>query len=383
MKKKRLFTPGPTEVPPKTLLDTAKPVIHHRKQDFKNLLKDATGKLKKVLGTDGEIFTFASSGTGAMEAAVVNFTSPGDKALVIDAGKFGHRWKELCETFDVQTVDLNYSWGEAANPEDVGKILKKNEDIKVVFATLVETSSGTVHPVEEIASAVKKAGKSIVVDAVSGLGCDVLKTDKWNVDAVVSGSQKALMTPPGLGFVCVNSDSLELYRKNKRENYYWDFEKASKRLKNYQTPFTPAVNLIRGLNRSLEKLAKEGIENVWERHLILSRGCRAGVKALGLEILSGSPARGLTAVKLPGQDRINSNLIKHMAKNYGIIIAGGQAHMKGEIARIAHMGYYDKTDILNVLAVLGESLKTLGYSCDSAAGLQAASEIFESREKKN
>ncbi len=379
MFKKRLFTPGPTEVPPETLLDLARPVVHHRKGEFKELFKKVNKKLKKIFLTDGEVFTFASSGTGAMEAAMVNFTSPGEKVLVIDAGKFGHRWKELCETFEVESVTLTYPWGQSACAGEVKKILHDNKDIKTVFSTLVETSTGTVHPVKEIAAAVKEEGRAIVVDAVSGLGCDVLKMDKWKIDAVVSGSQKALMTPPGLGFVGVNGNSLNLFKENTRKNYYWDFTKMLNRVKNHQTPYTPAINLIRGLNHSLKIITAEGIKNTWERHRLLSRSCRAGVKALGLDILSCSPARGLTAVKLPQKDKLISGLIKYMNKKYGVSIAGGQGSMKEKIVRIAHMGYYDRTDMLGLLGVLGESLKELGYSCHPSDGIEAGSKIFNPR----
>jgi aspartate aminotransferase-like enzyme len=371
MIKKQLYTPGPTEVPPETLAALAKPVLHHRKEEFKKLYFSAVSNLGSIFKSSGEIFILTSSGTGAMEAAVNNFTSPGDKALVVVSGKFGERWEELLETFGVETEVLNYEWGSPAVPEDIKNKLKGRDDIKAVFATLVETSTGTLHPIKEIAEIVENTPASFIVDAVSGLGCDVIKTDEWGIDAVVSGSQKALMTPPGLGFVCVNEKAKNIYRDNDRKNYYWDFKKASARLENSQTPYTPAVNLIAGLDQSLRMINSEGIENVWERHNMLSEAARAAMDKLGLEVFSESPARGLTAIKIPEG---KSFIVKELKERFGIVAAGGQAHLKGKIARLGHMGYSDKSDIQKLIAAAGLILED--FSGLSAA-LKAANEIFK------
>lgn len=376
MLKRRLFTPGPTEVPPETLAAGARPILHHRKKEFGEIYTETVNNLKKVFVSEGEVFVFASSGTGAMEAAVTNFTSPGDKVLVIESGKFGERWKQLCGVFETDVNLLECRWGSSADPAEVEKILKENPGIKAVFATLVETSTGALHPIEELASVSSSAGALLIVDAVSGLGCDRILTDEWGVDVVVSGSQKALMTPPGLGFICVNSRAAEVYRENNRKNYYWDLRKASKSLEKFQTPYTPSVNLIAGLLASLESINSEGMENVWDRHRKLAAGTRAGIEAMGLDIFPENPACGLTAVKIPSPEKIGSGFVKHCQDRYGIVFAGGQADLKGKIFRIAHMGYYDELDVIKALAAVEAGLRDLGERDVLGRGVKAALEVF-------
>jgi aspartate aminotransferase-like enzyme len=349
MIKKQIFTPGPTEVPYQTLLEAAKPIIHHRKKDFKDIFSRAAENLKKVFQTQGEVFIFASSGTGAMEAGVANFTSRGDSALVIESGKFGQRWRELCETFEVNADVIECEWGDAVDPGQVQDRLSKNKDIKAVFATLVETA----------------------------LGCDVLKTDEWGVDVVVSGSQKALMTPPGLAFLCAGEKAKQVYGKNPRKSYYWDIKKASKNLSKLQTPYTPAVTLIRGLLESLNKINDEGIENVWARHERLARAARQGIKALDMELFAKSPANGLTAVKIPSPEKCGDKFVKHIEEKHGIVFAGGQEHLKGKIFRIAHMGYYDEYDVIKAVSAVELALKELGIRDRvSGEGVKAVLETF-------
>ncbi|MFW6134755.1 MAG: pyridoxal-phosphate-dependent aminotransferase family protein [Elusimicrobiota bacterium] len=376
MKKRQLFTPGPTQVPEQVLLELAQQVVHHRKSDFKQMYEETIGNLKKVFRTNGEIFVFASSGTGAMEAAVANFTSEGEKSLVVDSGKFGARWKELCDTYQVDSIVLEYEWGKAAEPDDIQKELENNKDIKAVFVTLVETSTGTLHPIKEIAEIVSNTDAVLIVDAVSGLGCDVIETDKWGVDVVVSGSQKALMTPPGIGLMCIGDKAKQIYSDNSRKNYYFDLKKASKSLGKYQTPYTSPVNLIRGLLCSLKMINSEGMENVWERHRQIAQAARKGIKAMGLKLFSESPANGLTAAYIPEQINEAKEFLNHLENNLGIYFAGGQAHMKGKIFRIAHMGYYDKLDILKALCALELALKRFNVIQETGKGPGAAMEAI-------
>ncbi len=379
MDKKQLFTPGPTEVPQETLLESAKPVIHHRKQVFKELFRETTENLKYVFASEkSDVHILSSTGTGAMEAAVLNFTSPGDSAAVIVSGKFGERWRDLCKSFDVNAEIIEYEWGDYCKPDDVRKVIKE-KNIKAVFATLVETSTGTVNPIRELAEVTSQAGVLLVVDAVSGLGCDRLEMDKWDVDVVVSGSQKALMTPPGLGFVCVNSKAKDALQENKRKNYYWNLKKSQKSLGKMQTPYTSPVNLIKGLNNSLKMIISEGMEAVWGRHQKLSGGAQAGIEEMGLEIFSKSPAAGLTAVKIPSPDKIGESFTKHCEKKYGVVLAGGQAHLKGKIFRIAHMGYYDEMDVVKSLAAIEATLNDLGERNVLGCGVKAALEKFSGR----
>ncbi len=381
MKKKYLFTPGPTEVPEEVLIEISRPPIHHRKKDFVNIFEEAVSNLKRVFLSTGEVFIFASSGTGAMEAAVQNFTEEGDKALYIESGKFGERWGELCEVFGVKTTALKYEWGNAVDTGEVEEKLKKNKDIKAVFATLVETSTGTLHPIEELAKVVSKSNAIFIVDAVSGLGSDRIMVDKWGIDVVVSGSQKALMTPPGLSFICINEKAKSVYEKNSRKSYYWDIKKESKAMAKGQTSYTPSVNLITGLLQALKMINTEGIENTFARHEVLAKAAREGIKAMGLELFSSNPANGLTAVNIPSSDRIGGVFVKHIEEKYGVVFAGGQEKLKSKIFRIAHMGYYDKLDVIKALGVVEMALKELGVMDVLGKGVGAAMEVFTNNAK--
>ncbi|MFH1415848.1 MAG: alanine--glyoxylate aminotransferase family protein [Elusimicrobiota bacterium] len=379
MIKKRLFTPGPTEVPHAVLLEMARPTIHHRKSEFAEIFKEVIANLNRIFLSTGEIFVLSASGTGAMEAAVQNFTCEGDRALTIDSGKFGERWTSLCKKAGVEAEVLSYEWGKAALPSDIEKKLAADSSIKAVFTTLVETSTGTLHPIEEIAKVVSKTDAVLVVDAVSALGSDRIKVDQWGVDVVVSGSQKALMTPPGIALMCVNKKARSVYEKNTRNTYYWNLKSASKSLSKGQTPYTPAVNMLMGLLEALRMINREVIENVWARHEQLAEAARAGIKAMGLELYSESPANGLTAVKIPDPDRIGSAFVKHLEERHGIYFAGGQDQVKGKIFRIAHMGYYDKMDVIIALASVEMTLKELGVGDVLGKGVKAAMEVFSAR----
>lgn len=378
MQKKRLFTPGPASVPVETLMESARPMVHHRKKVFKDIYAETLEKLKEVFQTSGEIFIFSSSGTGAMEAALLNLTSPGDKAIVINSGKFGARWESLSETFGVEYISLKYKWGESASHEDIRKILQENNDIKAVFATLTETSTGALHPIKDIASVVSKTSAILIVDAVSGLAADRLMMDEWGIDVVVSGSQKALMSPPGLGFVAVNERAAEAFKRNSRKNYYWDLKKASKSAVESQTPFTPPVSLIRGLMASLREITSEGMENLFIRHERLAAATRKGIEALGLEMFPDTPSNALTTVKIPDAERIGSSFVKYCEDNYGITFAGGQDSLKGKIFRIAHMGYYDELDIIAALGAVECALAEQGVMDITGRGVKAAMEVFTS-----
>ncbi len=355
MKDKRLFTPGPTEVPKEVLKAISGKVMHHRKKEFSGIFENVIKNSAKVFRSQGEIFLFSSSGTGAMEASVVNFTSPGDKALVIISGKFGQRWAQLCSAFDVETEIIDCTWGEAVDPGKVRECLQSNPDIKAVFATLLETSTAVVHPIKELAEAVRDTNALLIVDAVSGLACEELETDQWGVDIVAAASHKALMNPPGLGLLCVGDKARQVYEKNTRKCYYWDLKKASASLKNLQTPYTPAVNMVYGLDKAIEMLLKEGMENVWQRHRDLATIAREGLKDMGLELFALSPSNGLTAVKVPeGKDC--KKILTSLEEDARMVFAGGQSHLKGKIIRVAHMGWCFEKDIRRALDALKKEL---------------------------
>lgn len=375
MKKTYLLTPGPTPVPSKVLEAMARPIIHHRTSEFQEIFKEVNENLKYLFCTKEDVLTFASSGTGAMEGCVANLLNRGDTAVVVNGGKFGERWAEICETYGIKTIAIDIEWGTAIDPLRIETTLKNNPKVKAVFITHCETSTGTKTDVKSIASITSKTKAVLVVDAISSLGAMELPKDKWNVDVVVSGSQKGLMIPPGLAFCALNNKAWQLVPESKFPKYYFDFLKARKSAQKNDTPYTPAVNLIIGLNEALRMIKTEGLESVLERHERLALATRRGMQAMGLGLFSKSPANSVTAVKSP--DSVDSaKLVKLLRTEYGISIAGGQADLKGKIFRIAHLGYMNEFDIIVGIAAVGTGLSELGYKIDTGKGINAAQEIF-------
>ena len=375
MRKVRLLTPGPTPVPPEALLSMAEPIIHHRTPEFRRILGEVEEGLKYLFQTKNDVFIFASSGTGAMEGAVVNLLSPGEKAVVVQGGKFGERWAEICSVFGIETILIDVEWGRAVDPASIEQKLREDSNIKAVFTTLCETSTGVATDIETIGNLVVKSKAALVVDAISGLGAMDIQTDKWGVDVLVAGSQKGLMIPPGLGFVSVSEKAYALIKESKCPKYYFDFLKAKKSLDKTDTPFTPAISLIIALNKTLQIIKEEGLENLFKRHSLLARAMREAMKAIGLEIYAQSPADAVTSVKLP--DEIDgTELVKKLRDAYGVGIADGQAHLKGKIFRIAHLGYMDRFDCLTAVAGVELVLKEMGYEFMPGAAVQAAQCVF-------
>jgi len=376
MKKNYLLTPGPTPLPPEVLEAMSRPIIHHRTPAFQMILKEATEGLKYVYQTKNDVFIISSSGTGAMEAALVNLLSAGDTVLAVHGGKFGERWSEIAEAYAVTSEVLNVEWGKAVNPQDIADRLKANPKIKAVFTTLCETSTGVANDIEAIGKVVKNTPAVLVVDAISGLGAIDIKTDEWNCDIVVSGSQKGLMLPPGLGFLSVSAKAWKLIETSKLPRFYLDLRKARKALDKTDTPFTSAITLIIALNEALKLIKADGLENIFARHRKMADATRAAIKGLGLELFAPSAASdAVTAAKLPeGID--GEKLVKTMRDTYGVTIAGGQAELKGKIIRIAHMGYIGEFDIILGLACLEKVLQQSGYKFNLGAGVKAAEEIF-------
>jgi len=376
MIKNYLLTPGPTPVPPQVLLEMAKPVIHHRTPQFQQILKEAQEALKYVFQTKGVVLIFTSSGTGAMEGAVCNLLSPGDKAITVQGGKFGERWTELCRAFCIEPVIINVEWGKAVDPKEIEKILNKDKSIKAVFATLCETSTGVVTDIRAIAQITKKTNAVLIVDAISGLGAVECKTDEWDIDVVVSGSQKGLMIPPGLAFASVNEKAWRLVEQSKCPKYYFDFKEAKKAAENTDTPFTPALTLIIGLNEALKIIKTETLEAIMVRHKKMAKAIREAVKALGLELFSATASSdAVTAVKVP-QGIDGEKLVKTMRDSYGVGIAGGQAELKGKVFRIASMGYMNQFDVIVSISCLEIVLSKMGYRFELGAGVKAAQKIF-------
>jgi len=382
MKKKYLLAPGPTPVPPKALAAMSEPIIHHRTEAYREIFAEINEGLQDIFRTKNEVLTFASSGTGAMEAAVANLLSPGDKVLVISGGKFGERFGEISEAYyGVEVLSQEVEWGKAVDPADIGRRLEETGNIKAVFTTLCETSTGVVNDIRGVGNVVKDYETVLVVDAISGLGAMEFKPDAWKVDAVVAGSQKGLMIPPGLSFVSLSEKAWKLVKKSKLPKYYFSFEKARESLKKNDHPFTPAVSLMMALREAVKMLREEGLENVWERHARLAEATRAGVIALGLELFAPqAPSNSVTAVKVPeGIDGIA--VLNNMRDNQGITIAGGQARLKGKIFRLAHLGYADRFDVTLVISALEMVLSELGYNLELGRGVAAAEKILMEKKR--
>lgn len=376
MRKNYLLTPGPTPLPPEVCSAQARPIIHHRTPQFQAQLKEAFAGLKYIFQTERDVFILSSSGTGVMETAVVNLLSPGDTALVVEGGKFGQRWSEICRAHGISVKVLQVEWGKAADPKSVAAALKADPSIKAVFATLCETSTGVTFDIRGLGEAVRGSSAVLAVDAVSGLGAIEMKTDEWGVDVCVSGSQKGLMLPPGLGFISVSVKAWKLVEASKSPRYYWDLRKAQKAIDKTDTAFTPAISLVAALNESLRMMKEDGLENIFARHHRMAEAVRSAVKAMGLSLFAPSAASdAVTSVYVPaGID--GEKLVKTMRDTYGVTIAGGQDEMKGKLIRIAHMGYIEEFDIIVGISCLEKVLNRMGYKFTLGSGLKAAQEVF-------
>lgn len=375
-KKHYLFTPGPTPVPPEVSLAEAVPLIHHRTPEFSRIFAEVSEGLKHLFQTtEGEVYTFTSSGTGAMEACVTNLLSKGDMALVVCGGKFGERWAELCKAYGVKTTCIDVEYGSAVEPGEIEKALKKDSSIKAVFIAQCETSTGALNDIETVAGIVKGHPALLVVDAITAVGVSPFFMDKWQVDVAVTSSQKGLMVPPGLAFVAVRPTAQDAIKNADLPRYYWDFRAMHVALEKYTTPFTPAISLVMALRVALEMIKKEGLENVWRRHARFAHATREAVKAMGLELFARQPSDMLTAVKVPnGVDGVA--FIKNLRDKYGVSIAGGQAEMKGKIFRVAHAGYMNDTDIITAVTAIEKGLRDSGYRMEAGKGIATAQRLL-------
>ncbi len=379
MAKTRLYTPGPTPVPEQVMLAMAKPMEHHRTKDYRDMLARTTEGLQYVLQTKNDVLTFTSSGTGAMEGAIVCCASEGKKALVARGGKFGERWGQVCQAYGIPYIAIDVEWGKAVEPAIIEEQLKNNPDIGIVIVVHSETSTATASDIEAIGAIVAKTDALFLVDAISSAGAMPIKTDEWKIDVVVTGSQKALMLPPGLAFASVSEKAWKVIESNNPKAYYFDYRAYRKSLKKNDAPYTPALTLVRGLDVALSMIKEKGIENVWAQCAKLARASRAAFEAMGLKIYSSSPADAVTAVWLPeGIDE--AELRKILRNEYGVHLAGGQAELKGKIIRMTHMGYVDEVDTMGALAAIEAVLLRLGHKFEIGAGLAAAQKILvESR----
>jgi aspartate aminotransferase-like enzyme len=375
MQKPRLMTPGPAPVPEDVLLELARPVIHHRSAEAKQVIVECVAGLKEVFQTKNDVLILTASGTGAMEAAAVNTVPRGGKAIVLNAGWFALRWAKICQAYGINAVNVDFEWGRPADPQRVENALKEHPDAVAVFGTLSETSTGTGHPVEAIGKVVAKTDAVFAVDGISGVGAMECRPDAWGIDLLAVGSQKALMLPPGLAFLAVSEKAWKKIDAFDAPAFYFNLKAARKKMADFDTPYTPAHTLILALRQSLKRLLAEGMPNVWERHRRMSEACQAGIQALGLELFSARPAEGLTAFKVPAGLK-DTQIRGKLSERFGITVVGGQDKLKGQIVRIGHMGYMDELDVISGLAALEMVLAELGYEVEPGRGVTAAQQVL-------
>lgn len=377
--KSRLFTPGPTPVPEETLLELAKPVGYHRSAEAKAILGEMTEDLKYVFQTSNMVLTLTSSGTGGMEAAAVNALAPGEKAILLTAGRWGERWRGVLKAYQANIVAVEVPYGKAVQPEQLQQALAEHPDAKAVFATLSETSTGVGHDLASFGRIVAGTDALLVVDGISGLGAMECKTDEWKLDLVVTGSQKALMLPPGLAFVSVSDKAWKKIDATPIRSFYFDLRRYRKAmLEGPDTPFTPANTLIKAQRASLKRIRAEGIENLWARHAKMAAATRAGVVAMDLQLFAERPNNALTVITVPpGVD--GSGTLKKLEKQFGYKLADGQDSMKGKIWRLSHMGYTDAFDLIGALSALELVLLEAGFPVEPGSGVAAFQKSLATR----
>jgi aspartate aminotransferase-like enzyme len=375
VEKRYLFTPGPTPVPPAVLAAMAEPMVHHRGPDFRLVYERALSRLQEVFRTRSQVLLFAASGTGAMDSAVSNLTVPGQRVAVVTAGAFGERWVAVCEQYGLDVQRIAYEWGEIPNADEVASAVAES-GAQIVYCTHSETSTGVVSDVQSLKAAVGNV--VLVVDAISSLGAVPLDTDAWSIDVVLSGSQKALMCPPGLAMASVADHLWENLPQARA--FYFDWRRTRKAQEAFDAAFTPAVSLIRGLDVALGMIADAGLEAAFERHTRLGRAARAGIKAMGLELFSpdDDSSSVVTVARVPdGVDGIE--LLRHLRDRHGVTLAPGQGGLKGKIFRIGHIGWFDVFDIAAALAAVELSLTELGADIERGVAVTRAFEAYEQR----
>jgi len=375
IKKYYLLSPGPAPVPESVLAAAAEPIIHHRTPEFSKIFMDVTEGLKHVFGTKEDVYILTSSGSGAMETAVVNTLSPGDKALTLNAGKFGERWGNICKAYGIAHKEIVVEWGADYAKEQLAAELQANPKIKAVFCQLSETSTGAVYDVKGFAEVVAPTNAILVVDGISGMGVMPCPMDDWKIDVLLSGSQKSFMIPPGLAYIAFGPKAWKLVETSKCPKFYFDAKKARKSLVDKTTPWTPAISLVIQQKKALDIILGMGLEKMYNHHLILGDATRAGVKALGLELLAKHPGNILTAVKTPAGIE-GGKIVKTMQGKYMAYIQGAQDPNKGKFFRIAHLGYMGGFDVITALVALEMTLTDLGYKLEPGASVKAAEPIL-------
>ncbi len=377
IRKQRLLTPGPTPLYPPALHAMMASDIHHRTEDFRKAYRSCLADLKEVMGTANDVLMFAASGTGAMDAAVSNLFSKGDAVVVCTAGKFGERWAEIAKAYGLDAEVITVPYGQVVAPEQVEAALARRPGVKGVFVQASETSTGAAHDVKSMAAAVKKTDAILVVDAITGLGTMPLDIDGWGLDVVIGGSQKAFMIPPGLAFLSVSPKAWKRSETATLPHYYFNLKKEKKSGEAGESSWTPSTALILALAEALRYVKQIGMANLIENAQMLARATRAAVQKIGLELFAAaSPGSSVTAVKAPaGLD--SGVIVKEFRSRFGAIIANGQGSMKGQIFRIAHLGYFDFADLFAVVAALEIILNANHFPVKYGSGVAAVEEIYE------
>jgi len=373
-----LMTPGPTPVPPQVLAAMALPIVHHRSPDFRPTYRQVLDRLKEVYKTQGEVLLYTASGTAGLESVVANLTSPGDRVVAVSAGYFGERWADIARAYGCEVEHIAYEWGETPSAEDLATRLAELGGASVVLVTQSETSTGVVCDVRAFSTAAKEAGTLIAVDAISSLGAVPCETDEWGLDSVVSGSQKALMSPPGLMTVSVSDEAWKRRKGAAAPRFYLDWERTRVAQESLDAAFTPAVSIVVGMNVALGLILERGLDAAFDEHVRLGRACREGVKAMGLELFSpdDDSSAVVTTVRVP--DSIDgSQLLLDLRDRFGITLAPGQGPLKGKVFRVGHLGYYDVFDITTALAGIELALAEAGADLERGVAVTRALETYE------
>lgn len=376
IKKQRLLTPGPTPLLPQALHAMMGSDIHHRTEDFRKVYKSVLTNLKHVMQTENDVIVLVASGSGAMEASIQNCFSCGEEVLVLTAGKFGERWTALTKAFGLKPTVIEEPYGSAVTPAQVSEALKANPNIRGVFVQASETSTGAAHDIEGMAKVVKEHDALFVIDAITGLGTMPLKIDEWGLDIVIGGSQKAFMIPPGLAFLSVSEKAWKRMDEAKNARFYFDLKRERKNAVNGESSWTPAVSLLLAMDEALKYIKNLGMDNLIRNAQMLAEATRAAATALGLELFSGNnPGSSVTAIRAP-QGMDSSVIVKDFRNRFGSIIANGQGTMKGQIFRVAHLGYFDFADLFAMVAELEIILAANGYPVTFGSGVAAVQNVY-------
>ncbi len=378
--RRHLRIPGPTPVPPKVTRAASRPIFNHRGPVFHRLHGQVTAGLKRVFQTDGHVALLTGSGTAAMEAAVANMVSPGDKVLVLVGGVFGGRWAKIARAFGARVIEYGYPWNEGADPGRVAEYLAQHPDIAAVFATHNESSTGVTNDIEALAKAREAAGGHqalLVVDSVSGLGGAPLQMDEWGVDVVVTGSQKCLMVPPGLAFVAWGARADQRVEQTGNHRFYFDLRAYKASAERGETPYTPAVSLVAALAEALEMLEEEGLEAAFARHRLMRDMVRAAMKALELPLFADDRWASPTVTSVKAPEGMDADRFRAVVRDsFGVELAGGQGELKGRLFRIGHMGWAGPLDMVAAVAAVEQGLKAVGAPVRMGAGVAAAQEVW-------